>query len=94
MGRADYFAAGKWNVRCDQCGEKYKSSELKRQWNGLMTCWRCWEPRNQQEMIRPVPDMQAIPWSRPSPAPRFVNGAYTPYPGILDGSTLDGSLLG
>lgn len=94
MGRADYFSAGSWNVVCDQCGEKYKSHQLRKQWDGLMVCKRCWEPRHPQDLIRPIKDDPGVPWSRPDQPPIFVSPNPGQYPGMLGSTTLDGDMVG
>lgn len=33
----------------------------------------CWEVRHPQELIRPIPDQPALPWSRPDPVDSFVS---------------------
>lgn len=72
MGKSDYYAAGEWNCLCDVCGFKYKSGRLKKRWDGFMTCPRCWEPRNAQDFVRGVKDVQALPWTRPEPPDTFT----------------------
>jgi hypothetical protein len=67
-GHADYFAPGQWNAICDGCGKKFKSSELRRRWDGFMVCDKEWEPRHPQDFVRGVRDGEAIPWSRPTPS--------------------------
>jgi hypothetical protein len=37
---------GSANGDCDICGETYKTSQLKKQWNGLMACDGCWDTRH------------------------------------------------
>ncbi len=91
MGRYDYFLKGSWNAICDICGLKYKAGDLKRQWNGLMTCCDCWEARNAQEFIKAIPETP-IPWSRPEPNP-FPLPALFPYR-FNNGSFLDQTFLG
>lgn len=75
MGKADYYADGQNNVICDQCGQKYKSSQLREQWNGLYTCRRCWDYRHPQEYLRGIPDNQAPALSRPESPDQFTEGA-------------------
>lgn len=65
MGTADYLDLGQWNTICDRCGKKYKANELRKEWDGLMVCWRCYEIRQPQDYVRSVPDKQAPPWTRP-----------------------------
>ena len=52
MGRADYLRDGDWNAICDECGKKFKASQLKLRWDGFMVCQRDWEPRHPQDFVR------------------------------------------
>ncbi len=63
--RNTWFKSGLWNAICDRCGFRYKNTELQQDWQGLMVCKTCWEPRHPQEMIRPIPDQNKLPWTRP-----------------------------
>ena len=65
QGPKDYFKPGDWNAWCDRCGFKFKASELRKEWQGFMVCSGCWEPRNEQDFIRSVPEKPAPPFSRP-----------------------------
>jgi hypothetical protein len=71
MGHADYLKLGDSNAICDTCGFKYKHSELKEDWRGLMLCDKCWEPRHPQEFLRGVPDNPMQEKPRPDPNPIF-----------------------
>lgn len=64
-GRADYYAPGDWNVRCWECGGKYKASELVQHWQGYFVCVRCYEPRQPQDFVAGTQDVQTVPWSQP-----------------------------
>ena len=66
------FVPGDWNAVCDICAQKYKSSQMKKRWDGLMVCPNDWEPRHPQDFLRAVPDRQAVPWSRPETPDVFV----------------------
>lgn len=72
MGRSDYYAKGDYNTICDICGFKYKASRLKKRWDGFMCCEKDWEPRNAQDFVRGVKDVQALPWTRPEPPDKFT----------------------
>lgn len=63
--RRTWFTSGEWNAICDRCGTKNKSTDLKQDWQGLMLCGKCWEPRHPQDLIRPIPEQQKLPWTRP-----------------------------
>ncbi len=73
MGHADYLKLGSANAICDTCGFKYKLSELRLDWRGLMLCERCWEPRHPQEFLRGVPDKpsEGVENPRPDSTPVF-----------------------
>ena len=64
-GPKDYLRVGDWNAWCDVCGFKYKASELRKRWDGMMVCNGDFEIRNQQDFIRSVPEKPAPPFSRP-----------------------------
>jgi len=62
------FATGKYAVAlCDRCGQQYKFTQLKQEWNGLKTCPECFEPKHPQ--LDPgyhAADAEALPWARPA----------------------------
>jgi hypothetical protein len=63
---ANFFKHGSWNFICDVCGQKYKSEESRKRWDGLVVCKKDWEPRHPQELIRvPAETGQAVPDPRP-----------------------------
>lgn len=66
---------GDWNAICDQCGFKYKASDMMARWDGNMVCRACWEPRHPQDFIRSVPDQQRVAWVRPAATDTFVEGS-------------------
>lgn len=73
MGKSDYYALGDWNTICYQCGRKFKASAMKRHWQGYYVCPTHWEPRNAQDFVRGVQDIQTPPWVQPMPADTFVS---------------------
>lgn len=64
-GPNDYLDLGGWNAVCSMCGGKFKASQLIRHWQGMYRCERCWEPRQPQDFVRGVPDIQTPPWVQP-----------------------------
>lgn len=66
----------RWKAICDRCGFEYFAFQLKKEWNGLMTCRACWEPRHPQDFVRSIKDEQAVPWTRPEPADTFAPTCY------------------
>jgi len=77
VGRADFLKLGDSNAICDTCGFKYKHSDLRMDWRGLMLCDKCWEPRHPQEFLRGIPDNPKQENPRPDPNPVYVNLGYT-----------------
>lgn len=74
MGDADYLREHEWNVICHQCGFKKKSSEITKQWDGLLVCRECADPRHPQDFVRGRRDRQTVPFSNPQAAPVFAFG--------------------
>lgn len=62
---------GQWNAICDRCGFKFKSGELKKDWQGLMVCDRDFELRNPQDFLRIQPERIVPDWVRPRPPDVF-----------------------
>ena len=70
--RNTWWKSGQWNALCDVCGMKFKSTELRARWDGLMVCEQDWETRHPQELIRPIQDQNKLPWTRPEPQDTFI----------------------
>ena len=85
-GHADFYAPGDWNAVCYECGRKFKASELKRHWQGYYVCSKHWEPRQPQDFVRGVQDVQTPPWTQPMPpdpttsSPWLMLIGASPYP--------------
>lgn len=71
--KKDRAVPGDWNVYCDRSGKKYKRSECKKTWDGLIVHKDKWEPRHPQDFIPAVSDDVAVPDPRPVPPARFLN---------------------
>lgn len=65
MGRADFLQLGGWNAICSMCGRKRKASTMVRNWQGMWRCPEHNEPRQTQDFVRGVEDIQTVPWSQP-----------------------------
>jgi len=63
-GRADYLYLGDWNAVCFECGRKRKASTMKQHWQGYYVCPEHWEPRQPQDFVRSMPDVQTPPWTQ------------------------------
>lgn len=60
------YIPGDWWVICERCGFKYRQSQMKKEWTGLLVCAKnCWEPRHPQDFLRSVPEKQ--------PNPEYIN---------------------
>lgn len=57
-GPADRFELGDWNIACSMCGRKLKASEAVKNWAGMWRHPKCNEPRQPQDFVRGVPDIQ------------------------------------
>lgn len=80
----NYYKHGDWNAICDRCGNKYKASQLRKEWTGHRVCYGpgtndCWEAKHPQLDIKSIPDKQTVPWTRPEPADDVKIGANVAY---------------
>src|SRR5277367_3782343 len=64
FGRADFLRLGDWNAACSMCGRKRKASEMVQNWQGLWRCPEHNEPRQPQDFVRGVQDIQTPPWAQ------------------------------
>lgn len=59
------YKSGEWNVICHVCGFRFPASKIRKRWDGVLVCGKCWESRHPQDLIRvPVDDM-SIPFTSP-----------------------------
>lgn len=66
------FKMGQWNSVCDKCGLEFKSSELIKDWQGLMVDAKCYEQRHPQDLIKIKPEKAIPEWVRPRPQDVYV----------------------
>lgn len=76
-----WWKSGSWNAICDICARKFKAEELILNWRGQMVCQEDYETRNEQELIRPIKDMNKLPWTKPRGTDIFVTVTAAPFPG-------------
>ena len=74
------FKWGSWAAICDVCGERWRSDELQRRWDGQMVCRFDMEPRHEQDFIKIPHPEQGVKWTRRD-ADQPIN---TPTPLIAD----------
>lgn len=67
-----YFKSGSWNAICDVCGFKFKADQMKKRWDGLMTCEADFEHDHPQKYLRVKEDQTSVPWVRSRPADIFI----------------------
>mgnify|MGYP000876470771 FL=1 len=51
---------GNWKVACHRCGFWYPSSEIRKEWTGILACPSCFETRHPQTLIKIRPET-AVP---------------------------------
>lgn len=71
-----YFLSGQYNAICDRCGFKFKSSELKKDWQGLMVCEKDFETRHPQTLIKTTTEGAFPEWSRPEAEDVFIHACF------------------
>jgi len=55
---------GQWNVICDVCGFKFKSSDINERWDGLMVCADDYEKRHPADFFKVDPEDTSVPFVR------------------------------
>lgn len=68
MPARNYYKPGDWNAICDRCGFKFKASELKEEWTGLMVCPEDFELRHPLDFVKGRADQISVPWVRMEPS--------------------------
>lgn len=90
MGGKNYFKNGDWNALCDICGQRFKASEIRLQWDNARVCWKCWSPRHPQELQLPQPVPATPSWTRPL----VLNFEEISTVRVIDASMLDQITMG
>lgn len=72
----NHFVSGEWNVTCDVCSRKIKSSLAKERWDGFIVCPDDYETRHPQDFIQARQDKITVPFTRPIPDYVFVDVPY------------------
>lgn len=72
----NWLDLGNFNAICDVCGLKFKGSDLKKDWRGLMVCSKDYELRHPQDFLRVRADDPSIPWARPEGEDTFIYVCY------------------
>lgn len=73
------YIRGQHNVISDDSGQKFKSGEMRKTWDGKMVHVSEWEEKHPQFTIRPRADRQSVRNARPrATTPNYVNTATLP----------------
>lgn len=59
-----YKPGDHWLI-CDECGLRYRRSQMLERWDGFWVCTKDWEPRHPQEFVLGRADKVAVDVSRP-----------------------------
>ncbi len=57
---------------CDECGFKYRRSQMKERWDHAWVCFNDWEIRHPQESVRGKSEKIAVPVARPEGTDTFI----------------------
>ena len=77
MSNNTYYKKGGFWAICDVCGFKYRASQMRERWDGLMVCPDDWNPRQPQDFVKGVPEDTTTPWSRTRVPDTFISGTCT-----------------
>lgn len=55
------WVKGQWNIICDVCGVEYKSSQMRKRWDGLVVCNKDFELDHPQKYIKVHSDFVQVP---------------------------------
>lgn len=72
MGRDLHFVPGSFYRTDDRTGFPTRAERTRKEWNGLIVDRRVYEPRQPQDLVRGLPDYQAVPEPRPLAPNVFV----------------------
>lgn len=70
------YKSGEWNLICDVCGKKMKSSHARHRWDGLIVCDEDFEHRHVQDFIKVKSDKISVPFTRPQSDDTFTSVSY------------------
>ena len=85
--KSTWLDLGNHNVICDVCGFKFKASELKLRYDGMLVCEDDWEARHPLDYVRAPREDVAITNVRPEGVDSFTDITYTTSGCTATGST-------
>lgn len=65
MGRKLHYKPGSFYRTDDRTGFPQRAEKTRKEWTGLIVDEKVWEPRQPQDLVKGVPDIQAVPDPRP-----------------------------
>lgn len=65
MGRKLHFKMGSFYRTDDRTGFPQRAERTRKEWNNLIVDTTVWEPRQPQDLVKGVPDIQSVPDARP-----------------------------
>lgn len=77
MGRHYHFRSGQFYRADDRTGFPQYADRTRKQWDNLIVDESVWEPRQPQDLVRGVKDVQSVEDARPLPAPEFTGPFWT-----------------
>lgn len=71
MGRKLSYRPGSFYRQDDRSGFMQRAEDTRMEWQGRIVDEKLWEPRQPQDLVRGVRDIQSVPNARPKPPPAF-----------------------
>ena len=72
MGRKLHYKLGSFYRTDDRTGFPQRAERTRKEWTGLIVDGARWEPRQPQDLVKGVPDLQWVPDPRPLAANIYV----------------------
>src|SRR5580698_6191386 len=72
MGRKLHYKRGSFYRVDDRTGFPTRAENTRKEWNNLIVDQARWEPRQPQDLVKGVPDIQSVPDARPLSQNIFV----------------------
>lgn len=76
MGRKLHFRMGSFYRTDDRTGFPQRADVTRKEWTGLIVDEKVWEPRQPQDLVKGVPDIQAVNDPRPLGANVYVGPVF------------------
>lgn len=72
MGTERHYKPGSFYRICDRTGFATRAERTRREWQGLIVKGDVFEPRQPQDFVRGVNDIQTVPFARPRQTNTFI----------------------